>query len=235
MSWHEVTPKNPCCNCHKPDWCGVSDDGILGVCRRFPPENGIHRIGKAGDYWVFRLNGPLPAIRQALALPSRPTTQCADPQTRNAVYRALLARLSLAATHRQDLHRRGLNDTEISARAYRTLPMRGRTALARKLVEQFGLDLCLQVHGFYLAKGDGQPYCSLAGATGLAIPVRDMDGHIVAVKVRADESQTRKRNKYTTVSSSRHHGPSPGSPLHIPLFQGQRGGHGATDRGRAQE
>ena len=135
------------------------------------------------------------------------------------VYRALLDALPLAPSHRHALRQRGLVDAEILRRRYRTLPLQGRSALAQRLVESLGADLCARVPGFHLAERNGRRWWSLAGAAGLLIPVRNLDGHIVGLKVRADEPGA--SPKYTTISSAKHGGPSPGAQVHVPLHGGQ--------------
>ena len=72
-----------------------------------------------------------------------------------------------------------------------------------------------------MAEQDGRRWWSLAGAAGLLIPVRNLDGHIVALKVRADVPGD--GPKYTTISSAKHGGPSPGAQVHVPLSEGARG------------
>jgi hypothetical protein len=119
------------------------------------------------------------------------------------------------------LQQRGLGDSEIHRRQYGTLPLQGRAALARKIVPWWGADLCAQVPGFYEAERDGRRYWTLAGAAGLLIPVRNLDGLIVALKVRADDPAA--GQKYTTVSSKKYGGTSPGAHVHVPLYDGQRG------------
>ena len=172
--------------------------------------------------WTFAYCGQYQHTHQPV--PSRPVLAhalCAVPVTLNHVYRALLAALPLAASHRQALRQRGLTDTEILRRRYRTLPLHRRAALAKALVESLGADLCAQVPGFYMAEQGGRRWWSLAGAAGLLIPVRNLDGHIVALKVRADVPGN--GPKYTTVSSTKHGGPGPGAPVHVPLYAGARG------------
>jgi hypothetical protein len=53
----------------------------------------------------------------------------------------------------------------------------------------------------------------------MLIPVRDIDGRIVALKVRADHPGD--GPKYTTISSAKYGGPSPGAQVHVPLHSGQ--------------
>ena len=86
--------------------------------------------------------------------------------------------------------------------------------------------------GFYIAERDGQRWWTLAGAAGLLIPVRNLDGHIVALKVRADDPGD--GPKYTTISSAKHGGPSPGAQVHMSLYSGQRG-YRPADGGRTEE
>lgn len=88
-------------------------------------------------------------------------------------------------------------------------------------MEQVGADVCAQVPGFYVAERDGQHWWSMAVAAGLVFPVRTLDGHIVALKVRADDPGN--GPKYTTISSAKHDGPSPGAQVHVPMHDGIRG------------
>ena len=55
---------------------------------------------------------------------------------------------------------------------------------------------------------------SVAGAAGMLVPVRNIEGRIVALKIRADEAEG---SKYTYLSSTKYGGPGPGSQVHVPL------------------
>jgi len=83
------------------------------------------------------------------------------------------------------------------------------------LVEDFGAEVCAHIPGLYRAERGGQHWWSLAGASGLTIPVRDIDGRIVGLKIRADHPE--KSHKYTYVSSAKYGGPGPGAQVHMPL------------------
>jgi DNA primase len=169
--------------------------------------------------WSFAYCGHQSAQRQPRPLlPTPSSVPCAAPAILDRVYRELLAALPLLPSHHQALRQRGLADVEIFRRRYRTLPIAGRTALAKRLVDQIGADLCIQVPGFYIAERHGRRWWSLAGAAGLLIPVHNLDGHIVALKVRVDIPGY--SHKYTMVSSAKHEGPSPGAPVHVPLHDG---------------
>src|SRR5262249_49586556 len=78
-----------------------------------------------------------------------------------------------------------------------------------------GANACAQVPGFYVAERNGRHWWTLAGAAGLLIPVRDLDDHIVALKVRADAPGD--SPKYTTISSAKYDGTSPVAKVHVPL------------------
>jgi hypothetical protein len=101
------------------------------------------------------------------------------------------------------------------------MTLQGRVALARRLVDRFGADVCSTIPGLYIAKHDGRPYWNIAGAPGLLIPVRNIDGRIVALKVRADHPGD--GAKYTYLSSIKHDGP--GAPVHVPRHTRSLGVH----------
>jgi len=142
------------------------------------------------------------------------TAEPTSSDVHNQVYTALLSELKLSDLHKQDLRGRGLTDDEIIKRTYRTLPLRGRSRIARELHERFG-DRVRSVPGFYEKRGGSGSYLTLAGSVGLLVPVRDVEGRIVALKVRSDGDG--RFSKYSYVSSTKHDGPGPGSPVHIPL------------------
>jgi hypothetical protein len=133
----------------------------------------------------------------------------------HAVYDALLARLVLSQAHREQLRHRRLPDAEIDRRLYRSLPIRGRACLARDLSERFGAETLLSVPGFVTKDRDGKNYLTIAGSAGLLIPVRDLAGRIVAVKVRRDDAGDGPR--YSYLSSAKYGGPGPGSPIHVAI------------------
>jgi hypothetical protein len=177
-------------------------------------------VDKAGaDYWLYRLDGGSRQQRPAVEVPTLSSPACAAPGTRDRIYRALLDALPLTPSHRQALRQRGLAESEIIRRHYRTFPIAGRAALATRIVAWWSADVCAQVPGFYVAEREGRRWWSLAGAAGLPIPVRDLDGRIIALKVRADDPGA--GPKYTTISSAKHGGPSPGAQVHVPLHDGQ--------------
>ena len=49
--WHNVSRREPCPICHKPDWCNLSNDGCVAICRRIQSD----RPAKSGIGWIHFL------------------------------------------------------------------------------------------------------------------------------------------------------------------------------------
>jgi len=224
----EVTKRNPCPICGHDHWCRVTRDGSVVLCRR-EARGGRARLDSAGvPFYVHRLGpgrDPVP-LREAIdrwtdARTADKIPDLAPVEVRAEVYAATLRALTLDAAHRDALRARGLPDGEINRRGYRTLPPPGppwpREALARAMADRFAPGVLASVPGFVRreSQSTGRPYLTIAGPPGLLIPVRDLAGRIVAVKVRRDESNNGPR--YLTLSSVRHGGPGPGAPVYVPL------------------
>ena len=125
----------------------------------------------------------------------------------NRAYASLLEHLPLDTDHRQNLHQRGLSDGEIDRRGYRSLRNVNRSSAAKAVHQALG-DAVFSVPGFV----QGEFGVTLDGqATGLVIPVRDLKGRIVALKIRR---ATDPKYLYLTGSDGTN---SPGSPVHVPL------------------
>jgi hypothetical protein len=214
--WQRVNRKEPCPICGKPDWCRVSNDGQWAICRRLDTGEGHRKVDKIGiEYWVYRLkDGPTPVQLPPMP-PSRTSAERATDEVLDEVYRTLLQSLSLSTQHRTQLTRRGLQGREIALRQYRSLPHQGRADFAKRLVERFGETICARVPGLYVREQDQRQWWSLAGAPGLVVPVRRASGRIVALTIRSDDPEAPSR--YSAISSAKYHGPSPGSPIHVPL------------------
>ena len=229
--WRESRRGTPCIICESEGWCKASECGNWAVCRR-SERHPTYGSGRAKDdtigapYWTFRLT----------AKPERTNEWCearydhkvekgqkADSEAISLVYAAVLRNLALAENHRQDLHRRGLPNTDwLVRRGYRSLPQRGCAAVVQALIRE-GLESKLPgVPGFIVAKNpSGHPYWTLAGSAGLLIPVIDAEHRIVALMIRRDDG---KEPKYVYFTSSGRDfktgldrgGASPGSPVHVP-------------------
>lgn len=217
--WIPVTPSAPCKACGKPDWCARSQDWSHSICRRGGDGLGMSKIDRSGaEYWPFRSKD---SFRPTPILPPRPrNTRRADDRELDRVYSFILGHLGLESRHRENLLGRGLTSTEIELRGYRSLPARGRTTLARKVIEYFGPALCSEIPGL-IQKGEVQnKWWTLAGMAGLVIPVRNTKGQIVALKTRIETGIAKSGGKYLYLSSAKVGGPGPGAPVHIPTYLG---------------
>jgi hypothetical protein len=110
------------------------------------------------------------------------------------VYTALLAKLELSEKHFNDLKARGFSAEETFALGFKTFPLR-RKPIAIELSKQMDVS---GVPGFYT--GPNNEWL-LAGAAGLAIPVRNQQQKIVGIKIRADKPKST-ATKYTSLSSN---------------------------------
>jgi uncharacterized protein DUF3854/uncharacterized protein DUF927 len=211
-SWRNARRGDPCAVCGKPSWCSRSDDGVWALCRRVGTD-GIHRVDSAGmDYWLHRL-GDSPAPPPVV--PDEPRAERAAAEDLDRVYRAVLAQLSLSPAHRSALAARGLDAEAIASGMYRTLPPRGRAELSRAVLERFPERLVLSVPGFHRQDNGRGAYVTFGGAQGLLVPVLDVEGRVVALKVRVDKADD-DGPRYFYVSSTGHGGPGPGAPVHVP-------------------
>jgi hypothetical protein len=168
-------------------------------------EEGGYRACRSGG-WLHYVADAVPPVTKNTSAPL-PAKAGAD--TLHAVYHLLLRALDLTDTHRNDLRRRGLSDEEIDRRNYASLQITGRNRIAAVLYDGYGQRL-FGVPGFVFQ--GGRP--TIAGAAGLLIPSRDMEGRIIAVVVRSDNVNA---CKYSYLSSSNHGSPSSGSPVHVPV------------------
>jgi hypothetical protein len=130
----------------------------------------------------------------------------------------LLQQLTLSAAHNESLIHRGFTPETIHTNGYRSLPLKGRGALARAVSDHFGEAITRTIPGLYVQTNGDRSWWTLAGTPGLIIPVRNPDGQIIALKLRADDDAAHSR--YSTLSSRAHGGPGPGAHIHVPLHDG---------------
>lgn len=212
--WTEAS-HDPCPICQRHGWCRVSPDGSVIACRRV--EVGAYRVleyGDGGQAYLHKADGSAP--RPSVVLDTRPSVERAADADLDRVYRAILARLTLSRTHADQLQARGLTQADISREGYRSMPLRGRSALCRNLREIFADHLLLTVPGIVTLQGDNGDYLSLTGRPGLLIPVRDAGGLVVGLLVRPDDPGSG-GGKYCWLSSRSAGGAGPGARTHVPL------------------
>lgn len=117
----------------------------------------------------------------------------------HAVYTSMLKKLNLREEHYNDLKRRGLSDTAIFYREYKSVPKsinKGyNTTIPREIMNE-GLSL-KGVPGFF--KRDGKWYMNNL-VQGYLIPYRNVDGKITNLQIRTDNPE--KSGKYISFSST---------------------------------
>lgn len=213
-SWIESSARHPCPICGHGGWCRVSPDGAIVGCR-FESGGGKARRDRSGTpYFLHRL-GPS-TVPRTLDRPMPPRSEPAPVEVRARIYRAFVGTLDLSPEHRAGLRTRGLTDAEVTRRGYRSHPFARRSQVVRGLVARFDPADVACTPGFYqVDKGDGRTWWTCAGSPGLLIPVRDLDGRIIALRLRPDDRGD--GGKYRWFSSASHGGPGPGAPCHVPL------------------
>ncbi|MBI1926850.1 DUF3854 domain-containing protein [Candidatus Poribacteria bacterium] len=217
-----VSTHAPCPICDKPDWCGIFDDGSAAICMRVESD----RPTQNGGWLHFLYDRPIPTDPRPLFAAPQDHAR-AGAEALNTVYHALIGELHLSPKHTQDLLHRGLSPEEVKclrSQGYATLPDGlERLPLVNELVERFDATL-LSVPGFYLTRHNR---IWLAGASGLLIPCRDVNGRIVGAQVRVDEGQSGGKYRWMSATQKQRQrgGVSSGTPLHVatPVPQSLRG------------
>ena len=82
-NWHNVSRKEPCPICQKPDWCTLSNDGMMCVCKRVPSPH----PAKSGQGWVHVLVERPQRVFIPRA-PQRPQRRLFDAEAAMAGFRA---------------------------------------------------------------------------------------------------------------------------------------------------
>lgn len=200
-----------CPVCGRTKFCSVTRDGGMVWCTRRQSARAIdYGFGTA---WVHVLDDAQRASLPAIP-PPRPTLKRASVEVRDRAYRAALAELALEPHHREALLARGLSPATIERNGYASLTT-GRARAARAMIEAVGDDV-RAVPGYLLRDDNGRTYPSLGGAKGIAVPVRDLGGRILSLKIRLDQLDANgKRYSYSTSSYA---GGAPAeSAVHVPL------------------
>lgn len=216
-AWKEVSQKSPCEICEKETWCSRSEDGRHAVCRRESSWDG--QCGKrkedksGGEYWVFRRGGETRNLGNQRQTVESGSFDVATIAERNEVYRYLLSVLPLHDQHKANLLSRGFKESEIERCLYRSHPGRAREHVAALLVEKFGKDLCKKIPGVLFKTDGSSERPTLAGGTGMFLPIVNSQSQITALNIRSDSKE--KKNRYTLFSSATHGGSGPSLGAHV--------------------
>lgn len=209
--WVGVSHHHRCPVCNKSDWCRVSRDGETVMCRRISEGGRLCLDARTEEFYVHKLSERVDMSNVPI-----PPAQCglASLTLIDQVYRHFLGMLELRNHHRAHLLERGLSVREIEYRQYRSMPIEGRSKLAKELHEYYGDDLS-GVPGFC-----HKDYWTVGGSAGIVIPLRNLDGLVVALKVRRDDNGP--YPKYSYLSASKNGGPCAVKSVHAPLWEGDR-------------
>lgn len=218
-----VTDRNPCPKCGRGSWCRVTADGAVILCTREREDAFKITSNALGPVYMHHADGSTArAWKPSSSATDAPAgvAQRADPNDLDAMHRHLLGGLTLSPADREELEARGLAAEDIKRAGYRTMP-RERAALARKIVDRFGVDLARRLPGVYWKDDDTDPsrgYHSFGGASGVIIPCRDVEGRVVSLKMRARGKVEPGKKRYTYVSSAQpgRNGPGPLVTVHVP-------------------
>jgi hypothetical protein len=137
----------------------------------------------------------------------------ADPDLRHRVYEHLLALLPLSDEHRQDLRRRGLDDADIDRNGYRTLERFALNQAVGQIKQGFDDATLLGIPGFRRDRGRVR----FMDIEGLLVPVRDLEGRLIALKVRQGGGGS--GPEYLWVSSAGDGGPGGNETTHSDVMR----------------
>lgn len=197
-----------CPICSHSDWCWPHHATGIPCCRRQGRPDQLTYDRHGAPYYYHGEAEPVRVTRPE-AMPLAP------PDLRNSVYRSLWWLLTqtqqLTPEHEAMLHHRGI--LEIAKRAgVASWPadLDRRTSMARYLAHEHRHDRqsLLGVPGVYSERGSR--LLRVGGSPGLAIPITDLQGRWVAVRMRPDNPGDRGKYQWlTSAGPARGDGPGP--------------------------
>lgn len=189
---------NPCPRCGKVgNGCLTFDDDGTDICRTEPGDyetpSGwhVHKGERAGGDWRDRI--------ARMTLPPLPPEKLADPDVCDKVHRFALEYFALTTTELIALRSaRVLTQEQIEHHGpFGRVDPAKLDWFAIEAVDRFGNEIVGQVPGFYW-KALGVPSFMVdAGNDGLLIPVYDLDGRMIRLRVRTGKD----KKKYAWISS----------------------------------
>lgn len=173
-------------------------------------------------FWLYHLgSGPLAESEYNAHLPRVHVAEVARDEVLDEVYRAVLGCCGLRRNDLYLLEQRGFTWTEVTDLGYGSFEWGRNTDQAvAGIVEQFGEKVISTVPGF--TWNPKKKAWVVVRTHGIAIPVRNRLGQIVAIKVRRTVPEA-PRYVYWSSRRATEAGPSPGARVHCPLWQGPYG------------
>jgi len=214
----EVSKNDPCIECGKDSWCSRSIDGDVYFCRRISEGIGETQHDKNGaPFQVVRVGNEknnYKSENQYTKITSN--IKIADTETLNEVYTELLHLLSLNEDDLTELKNRGFTENEIQYYGYRSIDSLPEKKIVEIMIKKFSPSTLKTIPGFYESEVKKAAFIFFKKLKGIAIPVKNKDGKIIAIKIR-----TRNKNKnnlrYFYLSSTKEGGVGPGAKTHISL------------------
>lgn len=231
-AFQRVTRKRRCAICGKQDYCGYDPRACIAACSRTPSERPYGAWGWLHTVTASTHEYDASAVREQT---QRKPLDAWEAAGRDLLYHHMAGQRHCVLTpgDRSGLHQRGLDDVTIRRRGYFTFPTKAQVGDVAHQVNAYaerGTDArrYLGTHGHALAsvwwalpgvyaKGhrNGRGVATLIGGPSqgaLALPVRNVDGQIVALHLRLRDGEMgpdEKRYKW-------HSGKNPsGAPCHI--------------------
>lgn len=218
-----------CAGCGRHDWCSVGALPETGeevfLCKRDPEPTDENRSFSYGAFLADGTKLPGTVLDYRLGrvkdlpdnwIPPPPKPKVRPPAKASAedldvVYRWLIHKRQPATGNEgaaRELESRGLDPSGYGVGPSEEFILK---ALGTAAVAEHGEKLLRKIPGFYRGEDGGRWQLAWC-CDGILIPCRDIEGRIVALKVRMPDG----RKFY--LSSAKHGGPGPGAPVHVPKF-----------------
>lgn len=147
---------------------------------------------------------------------SAPTNPIASKDVRDKTYRALLLKLTLNDSHREDLHRRGLTDKAIEKFGFKSMPNKvtGKRIANELIADGYELK---GVPGFYTTSSGWK----MQDLPGYLVPFINVNGKITGMQIRTDNPGERKAKYMSLTSTGKKNGTKSLIEAHLVGFDGQ--------------
>lgn len=200
-----------CPICHHDDWCWPHHASGIPCCRRIGRPEQLTYDRNGVPYYLHGEAEPVRVTRP-------PQMPLAPADLRSEVYRTIWWLLSkrnlLHDHHAAQLAQRGLPDELVRGAGLASWPDPDqRPSIVRYLAHNFDHKALLGVPGVYSERGS--KLLKLGGLPGLAIPIQDLQGRWVAVRLRPDDASRGKYQWLTSAGPARGDGPG---PPHVPYL-----------------
>ncbi len=197
-----ATKRHPCPICGGWDKCSFNNQ--LALCARFENDKPAKMGNSFVQTWIHKLGQPIGG-KPVFVPDEKPSCITADREVRDRVYRAFLKELRLEPRHLTLLYKGGIAAKTIFNNMYRSVPeFKDRWRYAQKVMAK-GYNL-RGIPGFFQMEKHGKTFWTFIGKDGVFIPVYDIDGYIVALRIRYDkpdiDSKGKVMNKYKWFSAA---------------------------------